>query len=63
MWGRVTMFNEAVRRGLSVEVTFEQKPEGTEGARHADGGVGVVLGEGTTSAKVLGRSVPGRAEK
>lgn len=45
------MFNEVVRRGLSVEVTFEQKPEGTEGARHADGGVGVILGRGHNPGK------------
>lgn len=39
------MFSEVVRRDLFVEVTLEQKPEGTEGARHADGGWGGLSGE------------------
>lgn len=41
--GWLSMLNEAVRRGMSEEVTFEQKHEGNEGASHVDIGVGVVL--------------------
>lgn len=58
------MLNEAAKRTISEEVIFEQKPEGSERASHVDsGGVGVLLGRGMTSAKVLRQSVPGSAEK
>lgn len=53
------MLNEVVKRGISKEGTFEQKPE--EQAVQILG-LGSFWEEGSTSAKVLRQSVPGRAE-